>query len=514
VTPLDLATLADPELDRDRIDPGDLAGHELGSPRTRREEIELAASRTAEAPVIPPYRRPEWSRSAKLGLESLTPAADATLARRHRELANGPHARIDRLAEILDALVAHLRRFVWFPRPEQADAVALWVAHTHALDAVEQSPILVVASPVKQSGKSRLLDVIETVVPTPWRIERPSEAVLYRRIARDRPTILMDEADTIFEDRKGQYEGIRAVFNAGNRRGTVVSRVMPKGKTFELVDFPIFAAKAVAGLGRFPETIVDRSVVIAMTRRVPGEPIERLRARRAAALGEPIRDALAEVLGDPVNLTLPDYELPTELDDRAQDNWEGLIALANLAGGHWPELARTAAIVLNRDRATADDNAGVTLLADLRVIFEETGETFLTTSMLLERLHTFDSSPWSEWRGGKPLSPRGMAAILHPFGIEPEKVREGQLTIRGYSRHAFSDAWSRFTPSMSATPATSATPSTFAVSLVALVADAQQANGGETDLTVAALTVFGDDFVPAAALAAPEERERREGGAR
>jgi hypothetical protein len=156
------------------------------------------------------------------------------------------------LATELTTLVAHLRRFVWFSKPEQAIAVALWIGHTHALDAVEQSPVLAITSPVKQSGKSRLLEVISTLVPEPWTVERPSEAVLYRKIARDRPTLLMDEADTIFEDRKGQYEGIRAIFNAGNRRGTVVPRVLAKGQTFELQDFPIVCAKAIAGIGRSP----------------------------------------------------------------------------------------------------------------------------------------------------------------------------------------------------------------------------------------------------------------------
>jgi hypothetical protein len=351
------------------------------------------------------------------------------------------------LADALDEVVVLLRRFVHFPRPEQAEAVALWVAHTHAIESVEQSPVLAITSAVKQSGKSRLLDVLEVLVRDPWRIERPSEAVLYRKIDRDHPTILMDEADTIFEDRKGQYEGIRAVFNAGNRRGTKVSRVTPKGKSFDLIDFAIFGPKAIAGIGKFPETIVDRSIVISMLRRSPTEFVERLRTRQAEALGHPIRDQLESLLRDcpelVTHVTHPDGEkegLPAELDDRGQDNWESLIALGDLAGGPWPARARQAAIVLQEDRQSADDNAPLTLLSDLHLIFDEMASLWLPTSTILERLAAIDSSPWSEWRNGKALTYRQLSAVLQPFGIKSDRTREE----RGYSRRSFEDAWSRF----------------------------------------------------------------------
>ena len=375
------------------------------------------------------------------------------------------------LAGILDDLTAHLIRFVWFAKPEQATAVTLWIAHTHAVHAVEQSPILAISSPVKQSGKSRLLDVVETVVPRPWRIERPSEAVLYRKIERDHPTILMDEADTIFSDRAGQYEGIRAVFNAGNRRGTVVSRVLPKGKSFDLVDFTIFGPKAIAGIGRFPETIVDRSIVIAMTRKGPGEKVERLRSKQAFVLGTPLCDRLSSTLNVVEELGLPDHRLPADLDDRAQDSWEPLLALADLAGGDWPTLARHAALTLQSDRAEADDNAAVTLLTDLWVMFEGSGETFLTTTKILDDLHLIESSPWSEWKAGKPMTARGLAKLLDPLRIHPDRTR----TVRGYLRRSFADSWSRFLPSTLTGPVTSVTP--------------------VTDMVAEAHRIYGDDIV-------------------
>jgi hypothetical protein len=227
---------------------------------------------------------------------------------------------------------------------------------------------------------------------------------------------------------------------------------MPKGKSFDLVDFSIFGPKAIAGIGRFPETIVDRSIVIVMIRRAPGEPVERMRTRQAEALGHPLRDRLAALLRDCPELVTHvthslegegDDGLPAELDDRGQDNWESLIALADLAGGTWPARARQAAVSLQEDRRTADDNAAITLLSDLHSIFDEEASTWLPTSTILERLVALDSSPWSEWRNGKPLTYRQLANVLVPFGIKSDRTREQ----RGYSRSTFVDSWSRFLPS-------------------------------------------------------------------
>jgi hypothetical protein len=98
-------------------------------------------------------------------------------------------------ALILDAVLALVRLYVVMT-DEQAAAAALWVAHTHAIPAAEATPYLSVQSAEKRSGKSRLLDVLELVVARPWRVIQPSQAVLFRNIEKDRPTLLLDEVDT------------------------------------------------------------------------------------------------------------------------------------------------------------------------------------------------------------------------------------------------------------------------------------------------------------------------------
>ncbi len=366
------------------------------------------------------------------------------------------------LVETLDATVAHLTRFVHFARAEHADAVALWTAHTHAvLDRLDQSPILALTSAVKQSGKTRVLDVIEFLVHAPWRITRPSESVLFRKIDADHPTVLLDEIDAIFNDKTGNTEGIRSLFNSGNRRGTKVPRNVAQGKTFALVEFDVFCPKATAGIGGLPDTILDRAIVIPMQRRTRGEPIEKLRERRARALGAPLREALAYHVSRLEDLTVADAALPAELDDRAQDGWEPLIAIADAAGGDWPRRARQAAIAIFGNRSAADDNLGLRLLTDCRTVFKDVVADFLPTAQLRSGLVSLEQSPWADIRG-KEITPHYLGKLLRAFEIESKRDRPPGVAnpVHGYDRADFRDAWERYcaTPEESGTSGTSGTP--------------------------------------------------------
>jgi Protein of unknown function (DUF3631) len=362
------------------------------------------------------------------------------------------------LATTLDDLVLHLSRYVHFAIEAHASAVALWVAHTHIpLDRLGQSPVLVLTSPMKRSGKTRLLEMIESMVRDPWRILRPSEAVLFRKIDRSHPTILLDEADTIFNDARGQIEGIRAVFNAGNRQGTSVPRTVTKGKEIDLVEFDVFCPKAIAGIGGLPDTILDRAVVIPMERKSPGDPVVRLRDHVARELGGPFREAFAELIPAIEAFSVPERALPDELDDRAQDGWEPLLAIADAAGPGWGRKARRAAIAIHRSRPADEDNPGMQLLVDCRTVFRDAA--FLPTGTLRARLLGLDESPWSEGKG-RELTAHRLGKLLRAFNVRSERLRvNGSANpIRGYQRAAFEDAWQRYAPQLgSGTSGTSGT---------------------------------------------------------
>jgi len=180
-------------------------------------------------------------------------------------------------ADVLDELAATLSRFVVFPGAEHRDAVALWVAHAHVVEAFESSPRLALLSPEPASGKTRTLEVIELLVPRPMHALNASTAAVFRSIDSDRPTLLLDEVDAIFGRRTGdENEDLRALLNAGHRRGTTIPRCV--GKSMEVKRFPVYAALALAGLGDLPDTLMSRSVIVRMRRRDTG------RGRRAVSL--------------------------------------------------------------------------------------------------------------------------------------------------------------------------------------------------------------------------------------
>ena len=73
------------------------------------------------------------------------------------------------LADILDGIITILTRHVVFPSKASAVAVALWGPHTHAIQAADATPYIIVTRPEKRAGKTRLQEVLEHLVSNPLR---------------------------------------------------------------------------------------------------------------------------------------------------------------------------------------------------------------------------------------------------------------------------------------------------------------------------------------------------------
>jgi Protein of unknown function (DUF3631) len=345
---------------------------------------------------------------------------------------------------LLDELAAFVRRFV-VVSPAQAAAIALWIVHSHAFDAADASPYLAVTSPEKRSGKSRLFEVLEILVANPWKVITPTEAVVFRKIDGDRPTLLLDETDAIFGKKAENHEGLRALLNAGNRRGTFVPRCVGTSQT--LVSFSVFCPKAIAGIGELPDTIADRAIPIRLKRKARTEHAERFRRRDVEAEAKRLyMDASAWAEHAVPALTDARPALPDELDDRAQDAWEPLLAIADLAGEKWSKQARAAALELLNGTEGEEESAGVLLLADARRVFDEQNVDRLSSAALVAALHEIEESQWAEWYG-KPITQTGIARLLKRYGVQPRKLRFGEETARGYERAWFEDEWERYLPS-------------------------------------------------------------------
>jgi len=265
-------------------------------------------------------------------------------------------------AGLLHRLAARLRQHVVFS-DEAANAVALWVAFAWTHDAATHSPMLLVTSAERDSGKTTLLGLVNLLSPRGLMLVDPSPAVLYRLIEKWKPTLVVDEADDQFKENPP----LRAVVNSGWTRGAGVPRCDPDTNEPEI--FSTFGPKGIGMKGRsIPDTTLSRSIVIEMVRKKPGERTADFEHLDDAGLKD-LRRELARWAADNVEaLAGARPTMPDGFQNRLAANWRPLLAVADFAGGDWPRLARAAAAALApRDSASI----GTTLLGDIRSIFAE-----------------------------------------------------------------------------------------------------------------------------------------------
>jgi hypothetical protein len=348
-------------------------------------------------------------------------------------------------AILLDDIVRFVRRFVVLS-VEELVAVALWVVHTHAIDAAEATPYLNITSAEKRSGKTRLLEVLELLVARPWRTGRTTAAALVRKIDGDRSTLLLDESDAAFKGDREYGEALRGILNDGHRRGGCATLCVGKGADIKTRDFKVFGPKAIAGIGNaLPDTVRDRSIHVELKRRIVGESAERFHLRIIEPAAVKLRTRVESWAAAHVEDLKSCY--PTvieEISDRAFDGWEPLLAIAEAAGNEWPTKACVSAIKLCGAADTDDESAGVQALRDIRLVFKASNVDRLHTENVLDELSALAESPWGTWHHGKPLTARGLAKLLRSYKIQSRQVWDGNTNKHGYLRKDFADAWRRY----------------------------------------------------------------------
>jgi hypothetical protein len=350
---------------------------------------------------------------------------------------------------ILREVEAFLRRFIVMSEPQYV-ACTLWAAHTHVFDLFAYTPYLIVTSAEKQCAKSQLLHALRYLVQRPWNCSGGSAPVLFRKIAAVKPTLLLDEMDALLQGDKETAQAIRGILNAGHEEDAVVSRCEGKGLAIVPVDYSVFCPKALAGIGSLPETVRDRGVPIRMKRKLASQKVMKLRKRVVQAEGNQLRERLGNwANGQRARLSaFPPLTLE-EFKDRQEDGAEPLFAIASCAAGLWPERCRRSLLELFGSVDETEDSTRLTLLADLKNIFDSPeyseAET-LSTDQLLERLKAIEASPWADLGHGKGLTRHALSKLLRPYEVYPGRFREKSALISGYQRHALADVWARYLP--------------------------------------------------------------------
>jgi putative DNA primase/helicase len=315
-----------------------------------------------------------------------------------------------------------------------AIAAAVWIAMTWVHERVAvHSPLLMVTSAERDSGKSTLLGLLGFMVRRSLLSVGISAAALYRSIEKWQPAFVIDEADTIF----GQNEDLREVVNSGWTRGQGVVRCEPETNEPKL--FSTFCPKAIGLKGRkLPDTTLSRAIIVELKRKLPSEMTRdfahlddeglAMLRRKLARWAEDNADKLAAM-----NPTMPDGFI-----NRVAANWRLLLAIAELAGGAWPERARKAAVALNG----AEASLSIKLLSDVRDAFAAREAETLTTQELLDHLTALEEREWSELNRGKPVSKSWLSRQLGKFGLCSDNL--GDRRLKGWRIETFEDVFRRY----------------------------------------------------------------------
>lgn len=360
------------------------------------------------------------------------------------------------LEELKDVLLRHV-----ILSASAAETLALWTLHTYAFEYRDVTTYVGIESPEKRCGKTTLLSVLNKMANRPVAAANISSSALFRVIQELRPTLLIDEADTLLQGNDelrgilnagyGRATGfvMRVASQSGEHRGTQNGANETKGTngtngghpSSRLVSFSCWCPKVMAAIGRLPDTLADRCIVIRMQRKSANERCERLRNLEAG----PIRRKCARFVQDNAErIAEARPEVPTELHDRAADIWEPLLVLADLAGGEWPKRARLAAMTLSSN--SEEDNPIGSLLLDIFLIMAVAGGERAFSRTVVQGLNQRPDRPWAELRKGKPVTELWLAQQLRPYGLQPRMIWIAGEQARGYFREDFKEVLRRYVP--------------------------------------------------------------------
>lgn len=392
------------------------------------------------------YDRVRKDEAKALGVRPGTLDAAVKAAKKQEESADTPFHEVEPWPEPVDGavllatLVSTIRRFI-ICEPHTAIAAALWIVMSWFMEVVQVAPLALITAPEKRCGKTLFLSLIGKLVPRALTSSSITPSALFRSIDLWKPTLLIDETDACLKDN----EELRGLINSGHTRDSAYT-IRCVGDDHTPTKFNTWGAKALSGIGHVADTLMDRAVIFELRRKLPNESVDSIRHTKPELFSE-LCQKLARFADDNAEAVRAARPiLPPSLNDRAQDNWEPLLAIAVVAGGDWYKTGTAAAVKLSGGE-TVSPTIGAELLADIQEIFQHNKIDRVSTTDLIKFLVTDDEKPWAGYNRGFQIKPRQIAAKLKGYGIHSKTVRiNGTETAKGFEIDQFSEAFSRYIP--------------------------------------------------------------------
>jgi hypothetical protein len=339
-------------------------------------------------------------------------------------------------AKLLGVIETKFRRYV-VVSDAIATATSLWTVFASVVEIAVHAPKLLFTFPEKDAGKSTALGVLRWMVPRPYSAVEATGAAIYRIFDRFKPTLLLDEADTLFDRGTVLAHIINASWTNGGQK---IPRVGPRG---EVIEFDPYGTQAIAMKGlNMPGTTLSRCITCMIWPKLPSEEVEDFNECDDEEFKTIRRKLTRWSVDNAMALRAASPECVSGLNNRTFKNWKILLAIADLAGGEWPRRASAAAFELETNRD--EPSEGVRLFAAIRDLIG--ARTEITSIDMCKALAADPSGEWSNYQRKGPISQAQLAALLRPYGIRPvtlHPTKRADLTRHGYRASQFQNAFAR-----------------------------------------------------------------------
>ena len=343
-------------------------------------------------------------------------------------------------AALLDEIRVTNNRFIVLPT--LADVLlAIWELHTYVFECFGYTPYLHVTSPEKECGKSTLGELMNHLCANATTPGGMSAAAMFRRIESRKPTLLLDEWDTLSDENR---QAALNVLNTGFKWNGVYT--ICDGDDHEVRDFHTFCPKAIFGLAeaKLPDTTRSRCFALTLQKKLPDEKVEKLTRkfdgsvlrRKCLRWANDFRDKLKS--SEPV--------MPPGLSARQEDIAEPLLAIADACGGHWPELMRASVAQFFGDARSDEGDIKRELLKDIQAGFKQQDPADRWSSAAIRvYLNSLEHRPWGGWNDGKGISQRQISDRLRSYRITSHNIKLPDGTVpKGYYLTDFEEAFNRY----------------------------------------------------------------------
>lgn len=349
-------------------------------------------------------------------------------AKEQIELVNGD--------ELLAELVETVKKYI-VADEEIIIVVVLWCIMTWCMNIVYYAPILHITSSEKQSGKTRLLNIIKRLSYDPEIISSITKAALSRKISDYHSTMLFDKLEKSFLRQKNVVDIFVSGFIKGSGSIAYCTGVENKPKSYNT-----WGAKAICSLGTLPKEIDAISIVLPLKRKLANETIKDV-IYSAPEVWKGLRNKIDKFVEKNKEIIATIEVSPVEeLTDKANDCWNSLFRIAQAAGGDWFERVKKAAISLTGKNAKESNN--IKLLKAISIVFEEKQVDNIGSVELCTILNE-QYSDLKILNKGIEVTPIRLANSLKEYGLRPDTVTlNGGKKLKGYKLKQFTNIFNKY----------------------------------------------------------------------